>query len=364
MRLRAWSCGLLLVATLGPQSARAQTEASRLIQQAREEIDALNVDSAFAILERALRRAPTAAERVRAFALLGITQLSRDDRVGARSAFEQALRLDATLRVDSLAELHTDVRAVFGEVRIALGITDARRDASVASSGLSVAVEIPVDTTVPAIGGLLRVTTQPNFDARVLLSVRAVDTPGPLLWADTSESSGAATSTWNLRGPDGEIVAPGRYVLRVSASDSVGRSSPAVDRLLVVDRSPVDTLDSPAPLGPMAPESVHLIRGSPLSLAAGLVVALSAVALPSVLGNAELQSGASYPSSIAVGAVVGAASVVGFVRGSRVRQLPGNVLLNSQTREQDAAERRRIELENVRRREAAPIRVQVEGGDR
>ena len=363
MRSHRWRWALLVSALLTPQSARAQTEAARLIQQAREEIDALNVDSAFTILQRALRRAPTGAERVRAFTLLGVTQLSRDDRVGARSAFEQALRLDGGLRVDSLTELHTDLRTVFSEVRAALGITDAVRDGA-AAPRLTVAVNVAVDTTVAATGGLVRIGAEPSEDARVILSVSAIESPGQLLWADTAEVGESAASLWNLRGLDGRIVAPGRYALRAAAFDPAGRASPTVERILLVERTSIDTLPSPAALAPMAPETLLVNRGSPRGLAGGLAIAASAVLMPSLLGSAELQTGASYPTSYAVAVVVGAASVVGFVRGHRTRAMPANALLNAQAREQDTTERTRVAVENARQREAAPVRVRLEGGGR
>ena len=343
-----------------PQVARCQSPAARLIEQAREEIDALNIDSAFTILQLALRRAPTGPDRVRAFTLLGITQLSRDDRVGARSALEQALRLDPGLRVDSLADLHTDLRAVFGEVRTALGITDAI-PAEAALPRLTTSVTVSRDTVVPASGGRLRITPLPSYRARVVLTVTPAAEPGRLLWLDTTEVEATAAQGWDLRGPDGRIVPTGRYALRAYASDSLGQVSPTVESSLVVDRVPVDTLAAPAPLGTLLPETTQLGRGPPRALASGLMVAVSVVALPSLLGNADLQAGASYPTSYAVAAVVSAASVIAFLRGSQTRPLPENVRLNAQKRERFVAERARVAEENVRRRDAAPIRVRLEG---
>lgn len=362
MRTLPGRLALASVLCLAPQLALGQSPASRLIEQARGEIDALNVDSAFTILQLALRRAPTGTERVRAFTLLGITQLSRDDRVGARSALEQALRLDPALRVDSLAELHTDLRTVFGEVRTALGITDAPRDASgTGVPRLAAVVSAPRDTVVPGSGGRLLITTVPSYRARVVLTITPVAEPGRLLWSDTAAVGATAAQSWNLRGPEGRIVPAGRYALRAYASDSLGEVSPTSERVLVIDRVAVDTVAAAEPAGPLLPETAVLGHGPTRGLASGLIVALSAVALPSILGNSELQTGASYPTSYAVAAVVSAASAIAFLRGNQTRPLPENVRLNAQNRERLAAERLRAAEENTRRRDAAPIRVRLEG---
>jgi alpha-tubulin suppressor-like RCC1 family protein len=110
--LSAWSS----IASCGLQ---AQTAASALITQARAQLDGLNPDSAGKLLLRALdpRVGASTPERVRAFVLYGIAQLSAGRRDAARQAFREALALDPTQRVDSLSDLHSEVLTTFNTER-------------------------------------------------------------------------------------------------------------------------------------------------------------------------------------------------------------------------------------------------------
>ncbi len=107
--------------TAGPPPATAQVSAAQAIEAARSQIDAINVDSAAALLRLALDPASGASERqrVRAFVLLGVTHLILRQEREARDAFRQALQLDPQLRVDSLADLSSDLLAVFDAERAA-----------------------------------------------------------------------------------------------------------------------------------------------------------------------------------------------------------------------------------------------------
>jgi hypothetical protein len=350
---------VLVAAALRPPAAQAQAE--RLIAGARARIEDLDWDSAATLLNDALRSAATPAERTRTFTLLAITQLSKGDRGGARAAFEQALRLDAALKVDSLAELQSDVRVVFGEVRAAMGIADAPRNEG--APRLAVTVDLPPDTSVPATGGLLRIETRPTYRARVVTVVTPADQPGLIVWSDTQLVGGIHTGTWNLRGREGTLVAPGRYSLRVTARDSAQQVSPTSELILAISREVGDTTPLPPALtaAAFAPESRTLAHASPSALAAGLAIAAAVVVAPSALANAGVQKGAAAGSAYAVAGVVSAASIVGYLRGTRVQPLPENIAANARTRQQDAAERLRIAEANARQRQQAPVRVRVEG---
>jgi hypothetical protein len=353
---------LALVFAAVARVARGQS-AAQLIADARQQIDNLNWDSASVVLQRALQRRPSEAERVRVFTLLGITQLSRDDRVGARSAFEQALRLDASLRVDTLAELHTDVRLVFGEARAALGITDAPR-AAPAAAPFAVGVDVPADTTLPAIGGRLRIVTRPSYRARVVVAISAADAPTVLFWSDTATVGGVGTRAWDLRVRDGSLVAPGRYSLRATATDSIGQVAPTIERILVISRIATDTTPLPAPLAEsaFAPESRRLALGSPSGLLVGLLFGAAAAFLPSGLGRTELDGRASSDeTALAVGGTIAVAGVVAFLAGHRVQSIPENIQRNRELRERDAATRAAIVHANARAVQSAPVRVRLEG---
>lgn len=99
-----------------------ETVASRLIAQARQQIEDINPDSAAVLLRQALesRAGATIAEKLRAFVLYGVTELTAGSTDGARRTFREALALEPTLRVDSLAELHESLVSTFERERSAI----------------------------------------------------------------------------------------------------------------------------------------------------------------------------------------------------------------------------------------------------
>ena len=125
----------------------AHGQAGALVEAARAQIEALNPDSSYALLQRALAQGDPSAPRARAFTLLGIAELLRGNRTAAQFDFRQALRIDPSLRIDSLADLHSEALTVFGEQRAAIA-PEAR--------AFSVAVDMPDDTVIGP-GGQLRI---------------------------------------------------------------------------------------------------------------------------------------------------------------------------------------------------------------
>jgi len=99
-----------------------ETAASRLISLARQQIEDINPDSAAALLRQALdsRVGATIAEKLRAFILYGVTELTAGRTDGALRAFREALALEPTLRVDSLGELHEALVVTFEGERATL----------------------------------------------------------------------------------------------------------------------------------------------------------------------------------------------------------------------------------------------------
>jgi hypothetical protein len=119
VRLGLW-LGLTLVAAA--VAAAQETVASRLIAQARRHIEDINPDTAAALLRQALdpQAGATLAEKQRAFVLFGVTELTAGRTDGARRAFREALALEQTLRVDTLAELHEELVITFEAERAAM----------------------------------------------------------------------------------------------------------------------------------------------------------------------------------------------------------------------------------------------------
>ncbi len=332
-----------------PRAANAQ---GTLVEGARAQLEQLNPDSAYRLLERAL--APAAgtagAERVRAFTLLGISELLRGNRGAARQSFEQALRLDPVLRVDSLAELHADTRVVFGEVRAAL--TPVRQP-------FVVALDMPADTTVAPLAGQLRLDVRPSARARAVVSV---ETPTAVLWSDTQTVDITGRVLWGLTGADGVPVPDGRYLLRVTATDlEFGQAAPLIERTLLVERTESDTTPLPPPLDASAllPESQRLARASPSRLVVAALLGAGAALAPAVLGAGDVARGGNGRATLVAGAV-SLAGIVGFLSGHRLRPLPENAAYNRELRERDEQRRGTIAAENARRLAAAPLRIRIE----
>lgn len=360
-RLAGVLLGVLAAGCVTARRAAAQTEVTRLIGVARQQIEDLFPDSAFATLQRALQGQATAVERVAAFKLLGVTQLTRGDRVSALLSFEQALRLDAAARADDIADLHSDVRVVFGEARTALGISDAPR-VDPAGPRLTVAADVPPDTVVPA-NGRLRIEVRPSYRARVVLTMSPADAPATVLWTDTAVVGGIGTRAWNVRAADGEIVAPGRYALRATAADSINQVSLTVERILVVSRVPADTQPLPAPLdaSAFAPETLHLRRGAPSTLVWGLALGGAIAGASQVLGNPDVNKGLSADgTAYAVAGGVTLAGVVSWMTGRRTRPLPENTDRNRQLVANHRQQGEAIARANAAAREGADVRVTLE----
>lgn len=352
---------LLALVVLAAPASRAQTDAGKLVGAARAQLDNANPDSAAKLLERALEpgRSATVAEQTRAWLLYGIAQLMLERAPSARQAFRRALERDASLRVDSLDYLNENLLREFNAERAALAPAPVA-----ATAPLAVVPDLPADTQVSAQDGRYRITTQPTHRSRVVATISPADAPGQLVWGDTAVVSGVRTATWNLRARDGSVVAPNRYVLFVRATDSLGRASQIVERILVVSRVPVDTQPYPRALEPgdFRAETLHIRRGSPAGLAAGLALGAAAAVLPSALGATELNGGQGGDgTAYAVAGAVSLAGIVGFLAGRRTRVMADNIRFNLELRQRDVLSRQAIAQQNRRLHEGAAIRVLLEG---
>lgn len=324
-----------------------------MVEQARDQIDQLNPGRAYELLQRALGSADvTPAVRLRALTLTGVTELLRSNRLSARLAFEQALRLDAALRIDSLADLHSDARLVFAEARTLVAPALPQR--------FAVAVDLPADTIVSPGTGSLRIDYRPAARARVITTIAPAETPLALVWSDTQTVDNASRRLWDMRWRDSAFVPDGRYVLRVAASDVARGDSAHVQLYLVLERGVVDTAALPPSLDSAAllPESFRIARAPANRLLFGALLGAGAVLAPSLLGGGDL--GGSKGRAIAIGGVVTAAGVIGYFKGHRDRPLPDNIRQNAETRQRGATERALVQQSNARILNAAPVRIRVE----
>jgi len=357
---------VLLLAALGAGTALAQNPAE-LIAQARAKFDEFQPESAQVLLERVLspNSGATSTQMVRAWVLYGIAQLWRDNAAGARQAFRQALQRNPTLRVDSLDFLHENLLREFNAERVVVAAPAPAAPAAPVVARLTVAVDVPLDTTLAVEGNLLPVTPRPSRRARGVVTVSPADAPTVILWGDTLPAGATGALGWNLRGRDGALVAPGRYALHVSAVDSSGEESAPVQRIVAVERLPADTTPIPPPLtgADFRPETLRTRGGSIGSVMVGGVLAAAAAALPTALGRTELNRGLSGDGTayVAAGALA-VAGVVGLLTGQQARYSPENTQYNEELLVAHGQERQRIVAANAAALARAPVRVRLEAG--
>lgn len=370
MRLQGAVIALLLVA-VHAQAVRAQGDVATSIAAARSQLDQFNADSASALLERALapNSGATKTERVRAYVLYGIAQLTAKNVSAARLAFRQALQLDPSERVDSLEFLEPeDLLREFNSERLALApAPQAPAAPAVAAPGaLTVQLALPLDTILPVTDGRLPILLAPSHAAQASVSIASAAAPTALVWADTLASGAAGALGWDLRGRDGALVPPGRYRVSATAVDSAGAAAPTVTRIVVVSRAQPDTQALPPalPRSAFLPEATSVTHRSASGLLLGAGLGAAVAVLPSVLGRPELNKGlAGDGAAYLVAGSVTIAGVIAFVAGHHEgHPLPENVQKNDALRQQDAVGRAAIVEANARARQNAPVRVRMEGG--
>jgi hypothetical protein len=163
--------------------------------------------------------------------------------------------------------------------------------------------------------------------------------------------------TWDGLAATGEAPQDGRYLLRVAPR--AGTDTLAVRQVaLEMARQSPDTLPWPPPLTtpPLLPERAPGTAGL-RPLAAGLVAAAAAVALPSIVAPGRDPT----PARFAVGATVGVAGLVGFVTHRRGHPLEANVRANAPQREAWKRRLEAVQAENVKRHAAVRLVVRALG---
>jgi hypothetical protein len=223
-----------------------------------------------------------------------------------------------------------------------------------------VTVRVASDTVITPNAGQWPIEVQPRRPARVIASLARANARADVIWSDSQAVNLAGVIGWDLR-VRGTPIAPGRYVLRVMATDTLGRSSAPVTRNLTITRTLVDTLETPdPPTDSLLPDSDGSAHGPPTRLLAGLALGAGAIAVTSVAGNSSLNAGRSDGGRYVIAGAVSLAAVIGFLGSHHERPLPGNASYNGHVRQQ--YERRRLDdaAENARRLAAAPLRVRVD----
>lgn len=334
-----------------PRAARAQAPGV-LVEAARTQLENIQPDTAAALLQRVVdpRTNAGAGEQLRAWTLLGVAELMRGRTQAARFAFRRSLDRDPQLRVDSLAYLHSDLRRVFAAERDAVRLdTDPP-----ALIGLRTAA----DTSVMPAEGRFIIEVQPRRRAKVLASV-APARGGDAIWSDSITVNLVGQFEWDLM-TGSTPLAPGRYILRMSATDPVsGRALQPITRTFTVAHTAVDTLDSPPPpTDQLLPDTI--VKRSTSTLVAGLALGAGAIALTSVMGNNDLNSGGSGNGRYLVAGTVSVAAITAFFAGRHSRPAPANVSYNQQLLSEYDDRVRDTANENRRRVAAAPLRIRMQ----
>lgn len=337
----------LLLALPGALSAQAT---SSTIEAARAQIENIRPDSAIRLLRRVEppRGMPT---ETRYWTLMGIAQLLRSDQAQALEAFRHAIESDMALRVDSLTYLHSDVDRVFTAARV-----EVRRAMGPASP---VGVALAMDTVLAPWQGRLLIELRPRLRSRVTVAVAPEADRSLVLWADTQDVGVVATVAWDLQAR-GDIVPPGRYVLRVSGVDVLRRTMPITERQLTITRVPVDTLvsDGREMAAPLSAPEPALERGSPSRLLVGAALGVAAAGITALAGNRSLNAGFRDRSRYMVAGAVSGAALIGFFTGSPRRSADPPI---PQPFPDGPRSDRMIADENARRRATAPVRIQTGG---
>jgi len=308
------AAGLLLLALATAPRLRAQGNVASLIAAGRGQIDQFNWDSASALLQRALATSSgaTNAERVRAYLLYGIAQLNLKNAAGARQAFRGALLLSPTEKVDSLEYLESDdLMREFNAVR-AVVVPAA------APSVLAVDVAVPFDTTLLAPDGRLLVVSKPTNRARVTVTITPASAPDAPVWTNVNIVDSAGAAAWNLRARDGMLVSSGRYVLRVTAGDSLGRAATAPERVLVVT-NPNARANEGAPVRVQLEENLAFAT-EPATTAAGRAFRVVATAQ-----DAHGRTESRFHDTVTVGITPGTGRIGAHLLGTTAAQANAGV---------------------------------------
>jgi hypothetical protein len=353
----------LLVFLLGPvvPALMAQDRVAPLLTAARQQLQALNADSASVLLERAVRiPGATPAQLVRAWVLLGAARLWRDNPVGAQDAFKLALRLDPTQRVDSLEFLHENLLREFNT---------ARADVVPGAAGpgarpLDVRFRVAPETTLAGVDGRLAIMPRLNRPARAWVSVAAVGAPAGSEAARSQELAPGDTVPLllDLRNPGGAPFEDGPYMFTMTAVDSQGVQQTAEFTMRLAKQPPVSSaLPNPPRESELRPETLQVRQRSASTLIAGAGLGLAAAVLPAVLGRTEVNKGlASDATAYVVAGSAAVAGVIGYLNGRRAVFQPEAARANAERLRSYRAAVDSVNALNAEARRAPPIRVSLE----
>jgi len=368
MRLR----DLVVLAVVGgiacaARPAEAQVPVRRLLAAARQHIVNLNADSAAQLLQSVLdvTSGASGSERSWAYALLAVVRLAEQNRSGARLMFEQSLRSDPRLPVDSLAilrDLDSEAEVVFQEARVV--VQGAARGAAAPAAPFSIEYQVARDTTLSGPEDRLAITLLPARRARTVVTVRTAGESSVLWRSDTLQARELRPILWLPRS-DGRPLPNNLYAFEVTGVDSVGTLATPVRWTMRLTALPPVAQPLPRELSAsdFRPETLQVRHRSAATLLTGAGLGVVAAVLPSAFGRTEVNAAlAGDATAYVVAGSVTVAGIIGYLNGSRAVFQRDAAESNAQRRAQYEAQVRAVRAANEQARQRPPIRLQIERG--
>jgi hypothetical protein len=286
----------------------------------------------------------TKEERAQAMKYLGAAYALLGRRDSAIAYFQRTLERDPFTDLDP---------AVFTAQERQLFALACRRTFIVGAKVL------PDSGFVPGQGrvSLRFVTTQRARLEAVVRRAEAGEAMASFRWT----SEGASESPWDGLDEKGAHLAPGRYHLEVRATTMTDSLSDTLALRFDVryDHEPLeDSLILTA--GSLLPERrpASVARSH---LAAGVVAAAFAIAVPSVIGHGEL--GGTRKHAAVMASLTASGGITAFVLLRRGSAIPANVLENARRREEHARRNREIRERNAARMAEARMIITPASGE-
>jgi len=339
--MRTWTlmvCGALVAPAVMAQADAAAVQ-NTLLRRAIRAYDNVDFNQALALGRQSLRERLTAAERARAYELLGFVHGATNQPDSCIAAFREMILLDPD------RELTRASGRINGYFQAALSQVLVVRRPQVESADFTAGQGyVPIRFTVTSTA---RVRTRALSGSTTIL-------------IDSTVTVGQVNLRWPAQLPSGEPVPAGDYTIQVEARGA-GQSLFGVARQVRITHGVVDTVAhlTALPGYDVLPETeVPPKSWRPLGLAFLYTGAAAAGAL-ALQGSLDARTDAL----VAVGMGTLVTGFVASLKKPAPQPAQANILYNQLLREQLARRNAEIARENAARRQAVQIRIEpIEGG--
>ena len=339
--------GATFAVVLLSRSVAAQDSTAQLLRQARSLYDRVEIELAVPLLRRVVSpewaHPATPAQRAEAYKYLGAAEALAGRTEPAVTLFRTALEHDPFTDLNPDAFTPAQVGA----------FARARRQV------LGVAVRPVAAARVDPRTERVRFTYVTTHAATLLATLRRGDTAFTVVEAG---GEGVGEIVWDGLAPDGRLAPPGRYELRIKATSRVLTRSDSA-RAFFDLRHQRETLEDTLPdipPGTLLPERIpgRVVVGE---IGKGLAVAGGAFVISSLLTNSDLGD-VPKAAPAAVAGVAVAAGVFAFFERHKARDLPQNVAINQQRRDERARGNQAIRDRNAARVAATILEIAPAAG--